>query len=279
MVRAGGRAINVRHRHETARLRCPLFARYRRQTGHHTDGSIRSSSDSQLHLADLRLVEQTIPGWLHHRRPRISTLPSDCDLRQQSLGIMPRGDQRAPPMRSCSTLPTAITTRGDALSIIATRSASLLRMPSRRRKTSGGWAEGEEVIISDKRGDTMRSWITVCVGAVLFVQPAAAGTIDERVFSAFGALCLDNMSEIGRVPSFAGAIGMVELSGEKAKLLLDGHPGHAWISGAKETARYALILTDEGSCGVTGPDANGKDVMALFLSNSRNQRLSTEKTG
>jgi hypothetical protein len=91
MVRAGGRAINVRHRHETARLRCPLFARYRRQTGHHTDGSIRSSSDSQLHLADLRLVEQTIPGWLHQRRPRTSTLPSDCDLRQRSLGIMPPG--------------------------------------------------------------------------------------------------------------------------------------------------------------------------------------------
>jgi hypothetical protein len=182
-------------------------------------------------------------------------------------------------MRSCSTLPTAITTRGDALSIIATRSASLLRMPSRRRKTSGGWAEGEEVIISDTRGDTMRSWITVCVGAVLFVQPAAAGTIEERVCSAFEALCLDNMREIGRVPSFAGAIGMVELSGEKAKLVLDGHPGHAWISGAKETARYALILTDEGFCGVTGPDANGKGVLALFLSNSRNQRLSTAKIG
>jgi hypothetical protein len=121
--------------------------------------------------------------------------------------------------------------------------------------------------------------VTLCLGAVLFVQPAAAGIIDERVFSAFEALCLDNVSEIGRVPSFAGAIGMVELSGEKAKPFLDGHPGRAWISAAKETARYALILTDEGSCGVTGPDANGKDVLALFLSNSRNQRLSTEKIG
>jgi hypothetical protein len=84
-------------------------------------------------------------------------------------------------------------------------------MPSRRRKTSGGWAE-EEVIISDTCGDTMRSWITVCVGAVLFVQPAAAGTIDERVFSAFEALGLDNMSEIGRVPSFAGACRTGELA-------------------------------------------------------------------
>jgi hypothetical protein len=125
----------------------------------------------------------------------------------------------------------------------------------------------------------MPRWVTLCLGAVLFVQPAAAGIIDERVFSAFEALCLDNMSEIGRVPSFAGAIGMVELSGEKAKPFLDGHPGRAWISAAKETARYALILTDEGSCGVTGPDANGKDVLALFLSKSRNQRLSTEKIG
>jgi hypothetical protein len=125
----------------------------------------------------------------------------------------------------------------------------------------------------------MPRWVTLCLGAVLFVQPAAAGIIDERVFSAFEALCLDNISEIGRVPSFAGAIGMVELSGEKARLFLDGHPGRAWISAAKETARYALILTDEGSCGVTGPDANGKDVLALFLSNSRNQRLSTEKIG
>jgi hypothetical protein len=125
----------------------------------------------------------------------------------------------------------------------------------------------------------MPRWVTLCLGAVLFVQPAAAGIIDERVFSAFEALCLDNISEIGRVPSFAGAIGMVELSGEKARLFLDGHPGRAWISAAKETARYALILTDKGSCGVTGPDANGKDILALFLSNSRNQRLSTEKIG
>ena len=133
--------------------------------------------------------------------------------------------------------------------------------------------------VSHTRGDTLRSWITVCVGSVLFVQPAAAGPIDERVFSAIEALCLDNMSEIGRVPSFAGVIRMVELSGEKARLLLDGHPGHVWIGEAKETARYALILTDEGSCGVTGPDANGREVLALFLSNSRNQRLSTEKIG
>ena len=125
----------------------------------------------------------------------------------------------------------------------------------------------------------MPRWVSLCLGAALFVQPAAAGPIDERVFSAFEALCLDNMNEIGRVPSFASAIGMVELNGEKAKPLLDGHAGHAWVGGAKETARYALMLTDEGSCGVTGPDANGKEVLALFLSNSRNQRLSTEKIG
>jgi hypothetical protein len=128
-------------------------------------------------------------------------------------------------------------------------------------------------------GIPMPRWVTLCLGVVLFVQPAAADPIDERVFSAFEALCLDNIREIGRVPSFAGAIGMVELNGEKAKPLLDGHAGHAWVSGAKETARYALMLTDEGSCMVTGPDANGKEVLALFLSNSRNQRLSTEKIG
>jgi hypothetical protein len=38
--------------------------------------------------------------------------------------------------------------------------------------------------------------ISVCVGAALLVQPAAAGAIDERVFSAFETLCLDNMREI-----------------------------------------------------------------------------------
>jgi hypothetical protein len=102
-------------------------------------------------------------------------------------------------------------------------------------------------MVSDTRADMLRTCITVCVGAVLFVQPAAAGAIDDRVFSAFKALCLDNMNEIGRVPSFAAAIGMTELSGEKAKPLLDGQRGHIWISEPKETARYALILTDEGS--------------------------------
>src|SRR5215475_15137985 len=109
----------------------------------------------------------------------------------------------------------------------------------------------------------MRSWIAVCLGVVLFGSQAAAGPIDERVFAVFEALCLDNMNEIGRVPSFAGAIGMLELSDEKAKPFLDGHSGHVWINGAKETVRYALILTDQGSCDVAGPEAMGKEVLKL----------------
>ena len=72
---------------------------------------------------------------------------------------------------------------------------------------------------------------------------------------------------------------MLELSGEKAKPFLDGHSGHVWINGAKETVRYALILTDQGSCGVAGPEAKGKEVLKLFLSNSRNQHLKTERLG
>src|SRR5215831_10046563 len=84
-------------------------------------------------------------------------------------------------------------------------------------------------------GIAMPRWVTLCLGAVLFVQPAAAGPIDERVFSAFEALCLDNMNDIGRVSSFAGTIGMPELNDEKGKRFLDGHPGHVWINKPNET--------------------------------------------
>jgi hypothetical protein len=125
----------------------------------------------------------------------------------------------------------------------------------------------------------MPRWVILCLGAVLFVQSAAAGQIDERVFAAFEALCLDNMNELGQVSSFARTIGMPELNDEKGKLLLDGHPGHVWINKPNETIRYALILTNEGSCGVAGPNANGREILKLFLAKTRNQHLRTERIG
>jgi hypothetical protein len=123
----------------------------------------------------------------------------------------------------------------------------------------------------------MLRWI-VCRAAIFLVRSVAAGPIDETVFSAFEALCLDNMNEIGRVPSMADAIGMREQRDAAAKAFLEGHTGRVWIGRDKE-ARYLLILTDEGACSLTGPEANGTAVLNLILGNVRNRQLDTSKLG
>jgi hypothetical protein len=91
-------------------------------------------------------------------------------------------------------------------------------------------------------------------------------------------LCLDNMNEIGRASFFADATGMVEDRGTIAKTFLDGHAGRVWLKQEADT-RYALILTDEGSCGIAGPDADGPEVLKLVLGNLRNRHLETSNQG
>jgi hypothetical protein len=120
--------------------------------------------------------------------------------------------------------------------------------------------------------------IIFSVAAASFVQSADAGPIDDKVFAEFESLCLDNMNEIGRASFFADATGMVEDRGTIAKTFLDGHAGRVWLKQEADT-RYALILTDEGSCGIAGPDADGPEVLKLVLGNLRNRHLETSNQG
>jgi hypothetical protein len=115
--------------------------------------------------------------------------------------------------------------------------------------------------------------IFVCWSAQSYAGPA-----EDNVIGAFESFCLDNLNAPDRAIRLIDALGFPKIPEPDRAILMDDHPGRAWIS-SSENQKYFIKLSTDGVCSISSPFAGGNAVRQLFERCSRSKLLSTENAG
>jgi hypothetical protein len=105
-----------------------------------------------------------------------------------------------------------------------------------------------------------------------------AGPSEDNVIGAFESYCLDNLNAPDRAIKLIDALGLPKIPEPDRAILMNDHPGRAWISSG-ENQNYFIKLSTDGVCSISSPFANGSAVRQLFERFSRSKLLSTENVG
>jgi hypothetical protein len=105
-----------------------------------------------------------------------------------------------------------------------------------------------------------------------------AGPAEDNVIGAFESFCLDNLNAPDRAIRLVDALGLPKIPEQERAILMDDHPGRAWISSG-ENQKYFIKLSTDGVCSISSPFADGNAVRQLLERLSRSKRLSTENVG
>jgi hypothetical protein len=124
---------------------------------------------------------------------------------------------------------------------------------------------------------------TICSASAALVlvcwsAQSAAGPAEDNVIGAFESFCLDNLNMPERTIRLIDALGLPKIAEPDRAILMDDHPGWAWISSG-ENKKYFIKLSTEGVCYISSPFADGNAVRKLFEKLSRSKVLSTESVG
>lgn len=115
------------------------------------------------------------------------------------------------------------------------------------------------------------TWSTV-------IFAANAGPVEDDAYAAFETFCLSHLNQIDAVPALFEQIGILPLTDKQAKPFLAPQTGKAWLYRSKH-ARHVVMITDQGICSVTSPEAKGKIVRMLFEDNTQHTKLNSESMG
>jgi hypothetical protein len=111
-----------------------------------------------------------------------------------------------------------------------------------------------------------------------YCAPSAAGPAEDNVIGAFESFCLDNLNAPDRAVRLIESLGLPKIPEAERAILMDDHPGSAWIS-SEENKKYFIKLSTDGICAISSPFANGSAVKELFEKFSRSKLLSKENIG